>query len=97
LAGGGPHEKMRGAARHHRVAVHRQGESMSCYLRQLRPLFDELGLEYNKENRAKVDAAIREVVGARADARCPEVWSAVNALNPHDRADLSLIVAHRIR
>lgn len=80
-----------------RIPVHRQGETMSCYLRQLRPLFDQLGLEYNKENRAKVDVAIRKVVGARADTPCPDVWAAVSAMNPHDRADLPVTVAHRIR
>lgn len=69
---------------------------MSCYLRQMRPLFDALGLEYDKANRARVDAAVREVIGADGDAHCPEVWSAVKALTPEQFADLPARVAERL-
>ncbi len=69
---------------------------MSCYLRHMRPLFEALGLEYDKANRARVDAAIREIVGAKGDARCPEVWSAIKALSPEQSADLPGLVAERL-
>ena len=35
---------------------------MTCYQRHLGSLFDELGLEYDKDNRARVDGALRRSV-----------------------------------
>lgn len=61
---------------------------MTCYQRHLGYLFDTLGLEYDKANRARVDAAIREVLGVPEGAHCPEVWSAIKALAPDDRESL---------
>jgi hypothetical protein len=61
---------------------------MTCYQRHLRPLFESLGLEYDKTTRARVDAAIREVLGVAESAQCPEVWSAIKALSPAERDDL---------
>ena len=53
---------------------------MTCYQRQLHPLFDTLGLEYDQTNRRRVDAAIREMLGLSEQAHCPEVWAAIMAL-----------------
>jgi hypothetical protein len=74
----------------------RIGEAMSCYLRQMRSLFDTLGLEYDKANRARVDAAIRETLGMGEGVHCPEVWSAIKALPPQRFADLPGQVAERL-
>jgi hypothetical protein len=62
----------------------------------MRPLFDTLGLEYDKANRARVDEAIREIIGADGDARCPEVWAMVKALTPEQSAGLPGLVAERL-
>jgi hypothetical protein len=69
---------------------------MSCYLRSLRSLFDTLGLEYDKANRTRVDAAIREALGMGEDVHCPEVWSAIKALTPEQFAGLPGRVAERL-
>lgn len=66
---------------------------MTCYQRQLGPLFDSLGLVYDKDNRARVDAAIRELLGLGEAAHCPEVWASIKALSPDDRAALPARVA----
>jgi hypothetical protein len=58
---------------------------MTCYQRHLGWLFDSLGLDYDKANRVRVDAAIREVLGIADDARCPDVWESIKALSPDER------------
>jgi hypothetical protein len=63
--------------------------AMTCYQRHLRPLFESLGLEYDKANRGRVDMAIRGVLGLAESAQCPEVWSAIEALSPTEREDLA--------
>jgi hypothetical protein len=63
-------------------------EAMTCYQRHLRPLFESLGLEYDKANRERVDAAIRQVLGVAEGAHCPEVWAAIKALSPAERDEL---------
>lgn len=50
---------------------------MTCYQRHLSWLFDDLGLDYDKGQRARVDSALHEVLGLAPEARCPEVWAAV--------------------
>ncbi len=66
---------------------------MTCYQRHLGWLFDSLGLEYDKANRVRVDAAIREVMGVPEDARCAEVWSSIKSLSLAERDDLPARVA----
>ena len=61
---------------------------MTCYQRHLRPLFESLGLEYDKANRARVDVAIREVLGVAQGTQCPEVWAAIKALSSAERDQL---------
>jgi hypothetical protein len=63
-------------------------EAMTCYQRHLRPLFESLGLEYDKANRERVDAAIRQVLGVAEGAHCPEVWAAIKALSPAEQDEL---------
>ncbi len=66
---------------------------MTCYQRHIRWLFDSLDLEYEKANRARVDAAIREVLAVPDDAHCPGVWSAVKELSEDERETLPSRVA----
>ena len=66
---------------------------MSCYLRQMHSLFETLGLEYDKPNRKRVDGAIRTIVGAPADAHCPEVWASIKAMTDEERDELPARVA----
>jgi hypothetical protein len=61
---------------------------MSCYLRSMHWLFEALDLEYEKFNRKRVDAAIREILGLPAEVHCPEIWSAIKALPEGERNDL---------
>jgi hypothetical protein len=70
---------------------------MTCYMRNLRTMFDTLGLEYDKANRVRVDRAIRSIVGTPEGAHCPEVWAAVKSLTPEEGADLPAQVADRLR
>lgn len=69
---------------------------VSCYLRHMRWLFDSLGLEYDKANRQRVDVAVRQVLHVPAEARCPDVWSAVKDLSPDERAGLPSQVAESL-
>lgn len=66
---------------------------MTCYQRHLGSLFESLDLEYDKANRARVDAALRKVLGVAEGAHCPEVWSAIKVLSTAERADLPARVA----
>jgi hypothetical protein len=66
---------------------------VSCYMRQMRWLFEALDLEYDKANRRRVDAAVREVLAMPPGAHCPEVWSAVKGLSPDEQAGLPIRVA----
>ena len=61
---------------------------MTCYQRHLGSLFDELGLEYDKDNRARVDGALRELLELGEEAHCPELWASLKALSPDERAAL---------
>ena len=61
---------------------------MTCYQRHIGWLFEALDLEYETDNRRRVDSAIREVLGTPAEAHCPEVWSAIKLLSEDERAAL---------
>ena len=51
---------------------------MSCYLRHLKPFLGELGIQpATKEERRRVDRAVRSVVGKENGEKCPEVWKVV--------------------
>ena len=62
---------------------------MTCYMRHMDWLFDALGLQSDKDNRRRVDTAIRAELGVAEDAHCPEVWAAVKALD--DDARMALV------
>lgn len=66
---------------------------MSCYLRHLKPLLGELGIApETREERKRVDLAIRAVVGKSADNPCNEVWKEVKARLQDERKKHSLMV-----
>ena len=71
----------------------RVGRAITCYQRHIGDVFEALDLEYEKENRARVDRALRDLLETPADAHCPEVWAAIKALSPERRADLPALVA----
>ena len=53
---------------------------MSCYLRHLKPILGEVGIEpATKEERKAVDLTVRAVVGKDSDVPCGEVWKEVKA------------------
>jgi hypothetical protein len=62
-------------------------------MRQMHPLFETLGLSYDKPNRKRVDSAIRTIVDAPADAHCPEVWASIKAMTDGERDELPARVA----
>jgi len=69
---------------------------MTCYQRHLGSLFETLGLAYEKPERARVDAAIRQVLGFGPDAHCPQIWAAIKALPPEDREKLPAHVSEHL-
>ncbi len=46
---------------------------MSCYLRQLKGIFDEAGIDLNTGNRKQIDQAIHQLVGTDYKD-CPGTW-----------------------
>ena len=62
---------------------------MTCYMRHMLWLFDELGLDDDKRNRKRVDSALREVLPVGDEAQCPEIWAAVKSLSDEDRLELA--------
>jgi hypothetical protein len=51
---------------------------MSCYIRHLSDVFEELGVEENKDNRKMMDKSIRKIL--RTDKPCPEVWKELKTI-----------------
>ncbi|SFH12924.1 hypothetical protein SAMN05660649_03989 [Desulfotomaculum arcticum] len=50
---------------------------MSCYLRHCGKIMEKAGVTpSSKEERRKVDMAMREIVGL-AETKCPEVWKEI--------------------
>jgi len=49
---------------------------MSCYLRHLRDLLDEAGVEVTPGNKRQVDQAIHKIVGVEYKD-CPVAWKAL--------------------
>ncbi|TEB07233.1 hypothetical protein Psch_00780 [Pelotomaculum schinkii] len=67
---------------------------MSCYLRHLKPVLGELGIEpKTKEERKQIDLAIRSIVGKSNTDRCGEVWQEVKVRLQDDMKKRSLLDA----
>jgi hypothetical protein len=65
---------------------------MSCYLRHLKPVLVELGIEpKTKEERKQIDLAIRSTVGKSGADRCGEVWQEVKIWLQDDTKKRSLM------
>lgn len=51
---------------------------MSCYLRHMKKVLNEAGIDpQDKNERKEVDLAIRDVVGKSSEDRCNIVWREV--------------------
>jgi hypothetical protein len=61
---------------------------VTCYMRQMKWLFESLELPYDKPHRDRVDLAIRSVLDLGAEPHCPEVWAAIKALPDDERLAL---------
>jgi len=61
---------------------------MSCYMRHMDWLLDELGLDVNKANRKDVDRALRKHLKME-EADCPQIWEKVKNLTEEERLELS--------
>lgn len=61
---------------------------MTCYMRHMDWLFDELTLPNDKHNRQLMDGALRRVLELGPEAHCPEVWNSIKRLSAEDRAAL---------
>lgn len=61
---------------------------MTCYMRHMDWLFDELAIPSDKKNRARMDAALRTTLGFGDDAHCPEIWASIKALSEEERFEL---------
>lgn len=57
-------------------------------MRHMDWLFDELAIQSDKKNRARVHNALRSVLGLDPDAHCPETWAAIKALSDDERFEL---------
>jgi hypothetical protein len=67
---------------------------MSCYLRHLKPVLGEMGIEpKTKEERKQIDLAIRSIVGKSNIDHCGEVWHEVKIWLQDDQKKRSLLDA----
>lgn len=66
---------------------------MSCYLRHLSGMFAEVGVEYSKDTRNKVDRSIRTELGMENED-CPVVWKKVKVMlqDPDGRDHLEQLI-----
>ena len=69
---------------------------MTCYMRHMGWLFQEIELPDGTSERRMVDRAIRDVLGLPEEAHCPQVWAAIKALDDSGRARLASGVAGRL-
>jgi hypothetical protein len=51
---------------------------MSCYIRHMKPIYEEATLNpQTKEERKEIDLAIRQIVGKTSEDQCNIVWREV--------------------
>ncbi len=67
---------------------------MTCYMRQMKWLFEALDLPYEKPQRVQVDAALRRLLATPEGAHCPEIGSAIKALSDDEQRELVPQVRH---
>jgi hypothetical protein len=61
---------------------------MTCYMRHMGWLIEQLGLPDDKLGRRELDRALRSALDVPDSAHCPEVWAAVKALDDVGWADV---------
>ncbi|MCL4386589.1 MAG: hypothetical protein M1479_03520 [Actinobacteria bacterium] len=61
---------------------------MSCYFRHMNDVFEELGIEINKDNKKEVDKAIHKLVNVEYK-NCPDTWKKVKEIINGDGEDNS--------
>lgn len=67
---------------------------MSCYLRHLNSILGELGIEpKTKEERKRIDLAVRAAVGRDRAEKCSEVWKEVKVWLQDEGKKQSLVAA----
>lgn len=63
---------------------------MSCYIRHLDPILEQLGLENTKENRKLLDLKIRKAL-VMEDSHCPEIWAKLKEIMASDE-EFSILI-----
>ena len=59
---------------------------MSCYLRQLKDIVEETGIEVTSANKKQIDQAIHQIIGVTYK-NCPETWKKLKQqLTRNDKA-----------
>ena len=67
---------------------------MSCYIRHMKQVLNEAGLDpQDKEERKKVDLSIRHVIGEKEDEKCNIVWKEVKIWLQDEEKEKQLIDA----
>ena len=61
---------------------------MTCYMRQMSWLIDAIEMDDTPKERRRLDEAIRSALHIPVKDHCPEVWSAIKALDDDGRASL---------
>ena len=61
---------------------------MTCYMRQMAWLIQAVDMEDTPKERRRLDDAIRVALRIPSEDHCPEVWSAIKALDDDGRAAL---------
>ncbi|TFH04310.1 MAG: hypothetical protein E4H14_15010 [Candidatus Thorarchaeota archaeon] len=69
---------------------------MTCYFRQMKLIFTQIGIEITSENRREIDRKIQALVGTESK-NCPETWKAIKVRLAEDEekflADLDKALA----
>lgn len=56
---------------------------MSCYLRHIKDIFAEIGIEISPSNKKKVDQLLHDIVGIEYK-NCSKAWSKIKELQSSD-------------
>jgi hypothetical protein len=71
-------------------------DSMTCYFRHMKSIFEEIGIEPTQENKKEIDKKIHAFVGVEYK-NCSATWKAIKAKKAEDEekflADLDRVLA----
>lgn len=62
---------------------------MSCYIRHLSDVFEELDIEESKDNRRMMDKSIRKIL--KTNEPCPEVWKHLKTILADEKKKKDLV------